>query len=89
MMSKALAVLQELKECASYWSEYDVPIGIHERIDGAIAELLTQPKQELMTDSDISAYTPVHYCDAEKKAFAVGIKWYEKYVARVGGYSNE
>ena len=45
-MSKALAVLQELKECASYWSEYDVPIGIHERIDGAIAELLAQPETE-------------------------------------------
>ena len=44
-MSKALAVLQELKECASYWSEYDVPIGIHERIDEAIAELLAQPEQ--------------------------------------------
>ena len=43
-MSKALAVLQELKECASYWSEYDVPIGIHERIDEAIAELLAQPE---------------------------------------------
>jgi len=38
-MSKALAVLLELKESASYWSEYDVPIGIHERIDEAILEL--------------------------------------------------
>ena len=45
-MSKALAVLQELKECASYWSEYDVPICIHARIDEAIAELLAQPEQE-------------------------------------------
>ena len=38
-MSKVLAVLQELKECSYYWSDYDVPIGIHERIDEAIAEL--------------------------------------------------
>jgi len=45
-MNKALAVLQELKECASYWGEYDVPIGIHERIGEAIGELLAQPEQE-------------------------------------------
>jgi len=45
-MSKALAVLLELKESASYWSEYDVPIGIHERIDEAILELNARPEQE-------------------------------------------
>ena len=39
---KALAVLLELKDCSDYWSEYTVPIGIHERIDEAIQELLTQ-----------------------------------------------
>jgi hypothetical protein len=44
-MSKALAVLLELKESASYWSEYDVPIGIHERIDEAIEELTTKPEK--------------------------------------------
>jgi hypothetical protein len=43
-MSKVLAVLLELKECSDYWSEYAVPIGIHERIDEAIAELLAQPE---------------------------------------------
>jgi 2-phospho-L-lactate guanylyltransferase (CobY/MobA/RfbA family) len=32
------AVLQELDECASYWSDYDVPVGIHERIKSAIAK---------------------------------------------------
>ena len=32
-----LAVLAELDESASYWSEYDVPCGIHERIKDAIA----------------------------------------------------
>ncbi len=31
-----LAVLQELRECADYWSEYHVPLGIVERIDAAI-----------------------------------------------------
>jgi hypothetical protein len=30
------SVLTELQECAAYWSEYDVPLGIHERIDNAI-----------------------------------------------------
>ncbi len=46
-MSKALDVLLELKDCSDYWSEYSVPIGIHERIDKAIQELLAQPEQEL------------------------------------------
>jgi hypothetical protein len=32
-----LAVLKELQESASYWSEYDVPIGIVDRINTAIA----------------------------------------------------
>jgi hypothetical protein len=33
-----LAVLQELQECAEYWSEYDVPLGIVDRINAAIAK---------------------------------------------------
>jgi hypothetical protein len=33
-----LEVLEELDECASYWSQYDVPIGIHDRIKRAIAK---------------------------------------------------
>lgn len=33
-----LAVLQELQESASYWSEYDVPLGIVDRINSAIAK---------------------------------------------------
>jgi hypothetical protein len=33
---KMLAVLEELDECAAYWSEYDVPLGLHERIKAAI-----------------------------------------------------
>ena len=33
-----LAVLHELRDCAGYWSEYDVPIGIVGRIDAAIAK---------------------------------------------------
>jgi len=33
-----LEVLQELDECAVYWSEYDVPLGIHDRIKAAIAK---------------------------------------------------
>jgi uncharacterized phage-like protein YoqJ len=34
---KMLEVLEELDECATYWSEYEVPIGIHDRIKLAIA----------------------------------------------------
>ena len=33
-----LAVLQELQESASYWSEYDVPLGIVDRINAAISK---------------------------------------------------
>jgi hypothetical protein len=33
-----LEVLEELDECASYWSQYDVPVGIHDRIKSAIAK---------------------------------------------------
>lgn len=31
-----LEMLLELQECAEYWSEYDVPIGIKERLDKVI-----------------------------------------------------
>lgn len=33
-----LAVLQDLEASAPYWSEYDVPIGIVDRIRAAIAK---------------------------------------------------
>ena len=33
-----LEVLQELDESAYYWSQYDVPVGIHDRIKSAIAK---------------------------------------------------
>jgi len=52
-MSKALDVLLELKDCSDYWSEYFVPLGIHERIDDAIKELLAQPEQEPLSASTI------------------------------------
>lgn len=32
-----LAVAEELAACSEYWSEYDVPVGIHERLRAAIA----------------------------------------------------
>ena len=32
------AVLRELAECSQYWSEYDVPLGIHDRIVAALAK---------------------------------------------------
>ena len=35
-----LAVVQELRESAGYWSEYDVPCGIVERMDAALAKAL-------------------------------------------------
>ena len=32
------AVLKELAGCSQYWSEYDVPLGIHDRIADALAK---------------------------------------------------
>ena len=32
------AVLRELAECSQYWSDYDVPLGIHDRIMAALAK---------------------------------------------------
>lgn len=37
-----LAVAKELEESASYWSEYDVPLGIVDRLRAAIAK--AEPK---------------------------------------------
>ena len=31
-----LSMLLELQECAGYWSEYDVPLGLKERLDTVI-----------------------------------------------------
>ena len=33
-----LEVLEEIEECSRYWSEYDVPLGLHDRIQAAIAK---------------------------------------------------
>ena len=33
-----LEMLLELQECAGYWSEYDVPLGIAEKLDSVIAK---------------------------------------------------
>ena len=34
--AQLLEVCKELSECAEYWSEYDVPIGIVDRLNNAI-----------------------------------------------------
>jgi len=36
------AVLRELAECSEYWSEYYVPLGIHDRIAAALAKADSQ-----------------------------------------------
>ena len=38
-MAQALGVLTELEASAAYWSEYDVPIGIIDRIRAAREQL--------------------------------------------------
>lgn len=32
------AVLKELAGCSQYWSDYDVPLGIHDRIAAVLAK---------------------------------------------------
>lgn len=46
-----LAMLQELRECAAYWSEYDVPIGIVERLDSVLAKALGVPPNAALSDA--------------------------------------
>ncbi len=41
-----LSVLEDLQESASYWSEYDVPVGIVERINSVVEKA----KGEIMQD---------------------------------------
>ena len=36
------AVLCELAECSQYWSDYDVPLGIHDRIVAALAKAVAK-----------------------------------------------
>jgi hypothetical protein len=38
-----LEVLEEVAECADYWSEYDVPLGLHDRIRAAIEKARFEP----------------------------------------------
>ena len=33
-----LTICEELAACAAYWSEYDVPLGIVDRLNAAIAK---------------------------------------------------
>jgi hypothetical protein len=33
-----LSMLLELQECAAYWSEYDVPIGLVDRLNAVITK---------------------------------------------------
>lgn len=35
---KLLAVVEELEESSAYWSDYDVPLGIVDRIRAALTE---------------------------------------------------
>ena len=43
---KAVKVLNELEQTSYYWSDYDVPIGIQDRIKEAKADLIKEIKLE-------------------------------------------
>jgi len=85
-MNKTLDVLLELKESAAYWSEYDVPIGIHERIDQAIADYEAPQKHKAMTEDDISKGHQ-SCLDITRIAFKQGVKFAEQH--HKIGYHNE
>lgn len=78
-MSKALKVLLELKESASYWSEYDVPIGIHERIEEAIQELTAKPEKKIIDLNMVDKHLEI--CDLSedyKDGYSDGIVYAER-----------
>ena len=46
---KLLKLTVELEQSSHYWSEYDVPLGIHERIAEAKADCLAEISAEIKT----------------------------------------
>jgi hypothetical protein len=46
---KILKLAVELEQSASYWSEYDVPLGIHDRILEAKNDCLVEIKAEILS----------------------------------------
>ena len=45
-MAEALAVLTELEQSAAYWSEYDVPLGIVDRVRSARGQLAAASERQ-------------------------------------------
>lgn len=82
--AQMLAVLLELQESAAYWSEYDVPLGIVDRIDAAIAAAKTgEPrKREPLIDEVIWAHVRASYDPEDcicKWTFAQGARFAERH----------
>ena len=51
------SVLKELQESASYWSEYDVPIGIVDRINDVLKKVENNKKPDtIKTTFDLRTY---------------------------------
>lgn len=69
-MSKALEILQELKEVKRYSF-------MHERIDEAIEELLAQPKREPIDSNQVIVPDWMISKD-ERQAFVIGFRDAEK-----------
>ena len=57
-----LTICEELAESADYWSEYDVPLGIVERLNAAIARVKNHCEESL----DMVASVNDHFRDATK-----------------------
>lgn len=57
---------------------YKKVLEIKSFIDEILNYADTPTREPLMTDSDIRTHTPFHYHDAEKKAFALGVRWAEE-----------
>ena len=67
-------VLKELQESASYWSEYDVPLGIVDRIN----EVLKKVETKSMTRKEYQKQYQKEYAASGKKKEAQK-RYYEKH----------
>ena len=68
------SVLKELQESASYWSEYDVPLGIVNRINDVLKNVETQS----VTRKEYQRQYQKYYAASGKKSEAAK-RYYQKH----------
>ena len=68
------SVLKELQESASYWSEYDVPLGIVDRINNVLEKV----EGKGLTRKEYQKQYQKYYADSGKKSEAAK-RYYQKH----------